>query len=787
MADRKDLRESLASQRQQILEAPLRRIDFQNDTLDARRNDNGFAAAYMSQGRNTITVNIREGVDNSFNQTKATKAHEQKHRDNNSAGFNDLSMSLEQKYKTCCIDEISANICELLQWREEYLNAKNDAERKAIAENPNTTKFSYYFDAVRSGKINPFSTNPADFENEMRFIGQETQKMWMRDYTPGYDKSQITPNTLSHFRTHDYKDLAPNEENYQKARQIALGNIGGIDFTQYMDDIECINPNIKKADKMIAEEKPRSDIQGIIKPLVYDFDKIISLEQFAQIRALQHFQPEIRELESVRQAYLDAKTPQEREITASEYSLAAQWLNAVNKGDIVPETPMTDKEKDFMGRSIARECPRFCFKDMDTIKDYYNNVGTKNIAEAINSGQTDINFKKKTEEFFTVCGVDFSDYAKMPVSTEPHIALLDEKIKSGQAIDINSDFCSFDEEKEILKPKLTLNPDLSPAQQFRITQHQMFMENAVARFPLAKTFDSENLKTLTNADESAQYMINDFKKQLDENPKLKEEWEKIEAELAQEIAEAHRGEHFIASGDDKAYKQELQKAYTINGVDWSQIYGKDFDAETLIAEKKPESISEVENSSFFTRLKNKTVQIANGIGNGVKSGFTEFKNKTSQIAESIGNGVESCLDKVKNIFKKDSKKDVSPDGVSGRKTDYRKKTSTWQPYTREPKYDTEWSPERRVSEIMYDDIYDFTKPFLRERLEALQEKAAAERVQTASLQTKSTISANKFDNRVNQAGNNAAVSQTSRTSSALREENRTNTTGVIGRAIENER
>ena len=109
-------KEELKKQREATIPAPKREIDYQVDTLST----NTATSAYYSDTYNTITVNHIENEDNSFNESSATKAHEQKHRDNNIAGISKQSMSLEEYYKICCHDEISANITELLQLREEY-------------------------------------------------------------------------------------------------------------------------------------------------------------------------------------------------------------------------------------------------------------------------------------------------------------------------------------------------------------------------------------------------------------------------------------------------------------------------------------------------------------------------------------------------------------------------------------------------------------------------------------------------------------------------------------------
>jgi len=271
-----DLKESLKNQRDDIMPPPSRTIDFQTDTIKPGGQNSG--GAYFSSDKNTITQNYVEGKNNSHSQSRSTLAHEQKHRDNNNAiDRRTVPMSLEQYYKICCYDEISANTCELLQLRQEYLAAKTESDKQKIMKD--TPKFSYYFNAVQNGTINPESQSPAEFDKEMRFIAVETQKMWMDKYAEWYDKEDyINMNhpafIKEYFKTKDYQDLAPNDANYNKVCQTYM-TCGGIDFSQYLEDIPCINENIKEADKAIAQKLPRSEVKKHITPQYRDQTHIL--------------------------------------------------------------------------------------------------------------------------------------------------------------------------------------------------------------------------------------------------------------------------------------------------------------------------------------------------------------------------------------------------------------------------------------------------------------------------------------------------------------------------------
>lgn len=235
---------------------PQRNVEFQVDTLVT-----SDAVGYFSPNRNSVTKNYFENrIKTASGDASPLLAHEEKHHDNHLAGMKQLSMSLEEYYKVCCHDEISATICELLQTRHNYLKAddkgKRDIENIYGGEH---SEFSFWFDAVKSGKINPQSSQPQDIDGEMSFIANGTRDMWMKNFSSSYDDEHISM-TRYYMNTHDYEQLRPNPHNYDAAINIAY-NIGGIDFSTYMDkDIDLVNPRVKTADQKIAASDSRNNV-----------------------------------------------------------------------------------------------------------------------------------------------------------------------------------------------------------------------------------------------------------------------------------------------------------------------------------------------------------------------------------------------------------------------------------------------------------------------------------------------------------------------------------------------
>ncbi len=252
---------------------PLTTIEYQVDTLDTSSLGNNAQSsdlAYYHLSNNVIVIQHYDSAEEKFVKFNknaeyiTTKIHENKHKALYHSDYYKMPMDLEQNYKRHAHDEISATLSEVLYFRQIYIDAKNDNERKSLLNNYTKNEaFSFYIDAIKSGKVNPLTTSSEDFENEMKFIAQETEKKWMKEYMVNYDFA-FTDEAIYYFDTHDYNEMRTNSENYKNALSMAY-TIGGIDFSKYINDIKA-NPTVEKANTMLQEGKKRNDIRKNIKP-----------------------------------------------------------------------------------------------------------------------------------------------------------------------------------------------------------------------------------------------------------------------------------------------------------------------------------------------------------------------------------------------------------------------------------------------------------------------------------------------------------------------------------------
>lgn len=248
-----------------VFEGEVRDIVYQTDTLAVPP----FANSYCYG-----TTIIRNFVPDhkGYELELAILVHEQKHADNYSKGFRSLQMTPSQYAKLCAHDEISANLCQLLTLRYEYLGAPTPEARKDVINKYKKTKFSYYFEAIEKGIIFPESREEVDKKQEWSFIYNETSKMWMRDLWPRYLPS-ITGMVERYLnRCNPDVSEAVQKKGYEKALKIMYGNIGGVDFRKYMEkDIDLDNHTFEMMDDFVKVNVFKGDkkeyLEGVRKQI----------------------------------------------------------------------------------------------------------------------------------------------------------------------------------------------------------------------------------------------------------------------------------------------------------------------------------------------------------------------------------------------------------------------------------------------------------------------------------------------------------------------------------------
>lgn len=259
----KDIKKDLAQARVDA-DNKMRTIDFQVDTLDTQTSTGG----YFTPSKKTLTLNYQEGNAsfNDWSQSPSVLIHEQKHRDNYSQGIYEYALSPEQAYKVNMHDEISANMASLIYLRDQYLKTGDIS----VFKNEDT-RFAFYINALKNGEINPFSSKQEDFDKEMALIANGTRDMWQGLFaqTDGYIDTGV--GRARSYGEKDGKHAAFYDQNYQKAQKI-MYNIGGIDFTKYMDkDVEVPEKGIKQiySGEKLAEKFDLPKYDGKMSLLQY--------------------------------------------------------------------------------------------------------------------------------------------------------------------------------------------------------------------------------------------------------------------------------------------------------------------------------------------------------------------------------------------------------------------------------------------------------------------------------------------------------------------------------------
>ena len=196
-------------------------VAYQVDTLDQPwrrgfkydRQDNRIDFAHV----------LGEDETNRKNFSDEKIVHEQKRRTNYQNGIYEYALSTEQAYKVSMHDHISADMAELIALRQQYLENKDESVFDG-------TPFGFYAEALKTGEIDPTSKDPEAFNKEMSLIVNGTRDKYKPSYANAADATFFGEDDGAHAQYYD--------QNYQRAKKICY-NIGGVDFTKYMDhDVE---------------------------------------------------------------------------------------------------------------------------------------------------------------------------------------------------------------------------------------------------------------------------------------------------------------------------------------------------------------------------------------------------------------------------------------------------------------------------------------------------------------------------------------------------------------------
>lgn len=240
---------------------PYRTIDYQVDTLTyvAPEDSSFFVVGCFFVDRNVIVKFYEPNMD-IFHEISYNMIHEQKHKDDHKSMTRYEPMSLTQNYKTEMHSEIAANICELLYFRQKYLEATTDEAKKAVA----IVSWDQlrWLEAWAAGEINPYSEKSSDFEKEMAFIANCSKEEWEKN-TADYYKERHLNNAKNHLKVNNYDDLAPNDKNYKKGMDIHY-TIGGINFSKYFTSDVSVDESIKMADAMVAQGASREEVLAVL-------------------------------------------------------------------------------------------------------------------------------------------------------------------------------------------------------------------------------------------------------------------------------------------------------------------------------------------------------------------------------------------------------------------------------------------------------------------------------------------------------------------------------------------
>ncbi|MCQ2574816.1 MAG: hypothetical protein MJ156_01780 [Alphaproteobacteria bacterium] len=228
---------------------PIEHVSYYTDTIA----EVGPTLLFYSNGN--ITRLYKDG-ESRYKMQLPYFSHENWHHHNDNLKYRYCKQLSTQEYvKLCAWDEISANLCAILTARYEYLYAQN---QQAIIKNYEKTYMSFYFNAIKSGKIKPSTSGIT--EEECKLLVNGTTNMWLKNFWPTYS-DKIIKKLNTHIDIFGVKEGEHQE--YTSFRDQML-TLGGVNFGNYLQkDIIIKNKTVLSIEQLYKVNSFKKDWKDI--------------------------------------------------------------------------------------------------------------------------------------------------------------------------------------------------------------------------------------------------------------------------------------------------------------------------------------------------------------------------------------------------------------------------------------------------------------------------------------------------------------------------------------------
>lgn len=170
---------------------------------------------------------LQKVVDVFNDKYNCTHRHEYQHYLNALAGIGRAGQSYEVKFIECCLDEVSANIAQLLEQRKNYLENGKD-------ESYITSRFRFYREALANGLVAPGKEEISS--KEAAFIANGVFDNWMKDKFKLYVHNNFSRTRHILSKT-NYNGVLPDSLRHRQLMEKCF-NINGVDFYPYIAERE---------------------------------------------------------------------------------------------------------------------------------------------------------------------------------------------------------------------------------------------------------------------------------------------------------------------------------------------------------------------------------------------------------------------------------------------------------------------------------------------------------------------------------------------------------------------
>lgn len=211
------------------------------ETYGVAEKSKQLARTYLANYTDENAVKLREALEKGYTVT-AMEGNKFKIKNGEKEEIADMG------------DRNCSSVKTYIRKEKAFKNLDNEMRNEWV----NDKDTGWYWREVKMGYAKPLSTEPYDMKRDMDRIGSGMAQSWMSQHSAEYVE-QCTGRTKAYFDEHNFQEIKPNNDNYNKAMSAAL-TVGGWDFSESVKGRLSAPEKFQKIDEQIAKGENEASV-----------------------------------------------------------------------------------------------------------------------------------------------------------------------------------------------------------------------------------------------------------------------------------------------------------------------------------------------------------------------------------------------------------------------------------------------------------------------------------------------------------------------------------------------